>query len=92
MNLEAFLNDVLRPLVDHPEDLRFEVREEGRRRDIRLWANPKDMGRIIGKSGRMIASLRTLCQVAGEKQNLKVSLEIEEEGRAKREPRHQDAN
>lgn len=92
MNLETFLSGVLRPLVDHPDELRFEVREDGRRRDVRLWANPKDMGRIIGKSGRMIAALRTLCQVAGEKQNLKVSLEIEEEGRPKREPRNQDAD
>ena len=67
MDFEAFLIDVLTPIVDHPEALRVEVKGEGRRIDVMIHAESRDRGRIIGKSGRMISSLRTLVKAAGEK-------------------------
>ena len=79
MNLEAFLKDVLAPVVDHPEDLRIEVSGDGKKRDVLIHADARDRGRIIGKSGRMISSLRTLVKAAGEKSGLVVSLELVEE-------------
>lgn len=79
MNLEAFLLDVLSPVLEHPDALRIEVKEDGRKRDVFIHAEPKDRGRIIGKSGRMISSLRTLCQAAGEKAGLRINVEIFEE-------------
>lgn len=86
MNLEAFLTDVLTPLVDAPEALRIEVRGEGRKREVIIFAEQKDRGRIIGKSGRNISALRTLCKAAGEKANLVIDLELfdedEEQARA----------
>jgi len=94
MNLEAFLIDVLSPVVEHPEALRIEIKDEGRKRDVFIHAEPKDRGRIIGKSGRMISSLRTLCQAAGEKGGLRISVEIfeeEDERRAHRPERHESA-
>lgn len=89
MDFEAFLKDVLTPMVDHPEALAIEVSGEGRRRDILIHAEPGDRGRIIGKSGRMISSLRTLCRAAGDKAGVHVELELfEEEG--ERPPRRDD--
>lgn len=79
MDLEAFLGDVITPLLDHPEAFRVEVSGEGRRRDILLHAAPSDRGRIIGKHGRMISALRTLCRTAGEKAGLSVELELDDE-------------
>ena len=67
MDLEAFLIDVLTPILDHPEAFRVEVRADGRRLDAMIFADAGDRGRIIGKSGRMISSLRTLAKAAGEK-------------------------
>ena len=78
-DFEAFLKDVLSPLLDHPEALRIEVRETGKKRDVLIFAEQVDRGRIIGKSGRMISSLRTLVQVAGEKHGLIVNLELFDE-------------
>ena len=79
MNVEAFLKDVLTPLLDHPEDLRIEVQGEGRKRDVLIHADARDRGRIIGKSGRMISSLRTLVKAAAEKSGLIVNLELHED-------------
>ena len=94
MNLEAFLIDVLSPVVEHPEALRIEIKDDGRKRDVFIHAEPKDRGRIIGKSGRMISSLRTLCQTAGEKAGLRINVEIfeeEDERRAHRPERSESA-
>ena len=79
MNFEAFLKDVLTPIIDTPEALRVEVRGEGRKREVVIFADQKDRGRIIGKSGRNISALRTLCKAAGEKANLVVDLELFDE-------------
>ncbi len=82
MNLEAFLVDVLKPLLDHPDALRVETEDKGRTKALTIHADPSDIGRIIGKSGRTIQSLRTLCQVAGDKAGLRVEVEIHDEARA----------
>ena len=71
MDFQAFLSDVLTPLLDHPEAFKVEVAGEGRKREVLIHADERDRGRIIGKSGRTIQSLRTLCQVAGEKAGLR---------------------
>lgn len=76
MNLEAFLTDVLTPILDHPEALRVEVTEAGRKVDVLIHAEPRDRGRIIGKGGRMITSLRTLAKAAGDKTGVLVNLEL----------------
>ena len=81
MDFEGFLRDVLTPMVDHPEALKVEVKGEGRKREIWIHAEASDRGRIIGKSGRMIQSLRTLCRAAGDKAGLNVDLELHEEDR-----------
>ncbi len=89
MNLEAFLKDVLSPMLDHPEALRIDVKEAGRKRDVVIFAEPIDRGRIIGKSGRMISSLRTLVQAAAEKHGLILNLELFDEDEADR-PRRRE--
>ena len=79
MDFVAFLRDVLTPLLDHPDAFRVEVAGEGRRRDVLVYADPRDRGRIIGKHGRMISAMRTLCKAAGEKAGVVVELELYDE-------------
>lgn len=79
MDFEAFLKDVLTPLLDHPQALEIRVVGEGRKREVWIHAEPGDRGRIIGKSGRMISSLRTLCRAAGDKAGVQVELEVFDE-------------
>lgn len=88
MDLEAFLKDVLTPMLDHPEALRIEVSARGREREVLIHAEGEDRGRIIGRSARVISALRTLCILAGEKAGLEVRVELyEAEDEAERPPR-----
>jgi hypothetical protein len=95
MDIEAFLSDVLTPILDHPDAFRVEARHEGRKLDLMIYADPRDRGRIIGKSGRMISSLRLLVKAAGEKAGLHaVNLELfdgDEEAGGAPPDRHREA-
>ena len=83
--MKAFIEYVVKALVDHPEQV--DVKEVDGERvvvfEVRL--NPTDIGKVIGKSGRMISSLRTLCKAAGEKDGLFINLELFDEDEKKAE-------
>lgn len=62
-------------LVDHPDQVR--VRESGgHNATLYLHVAPEDMGRIIGKSGRVANAMRVLLKVAAIRQGKRVTLEI----------------
>ena len=67
---------IARALVDNPENV--EVREfvSGRRVDLELSVAKDDMGRVIGKRGRVANSIRALLRVAAEREGKQVSLDV----------------
>jgi uncharacterized protein len=69
---------IARSLVDNPEDV--EVREfvSGRRVDLELSVAKDDMGRVIGKRGRVANAIRALLRVAAEREGKQVSLDVME--------------
>ena len=71
--LVAFM---LESLVDHPEEVNVtEVRDRATT-VVELAVAAPDMGRIIGKGGRVIDSIRTLLQVRAAKEGRRVELEL----------------
>lgn len=77
MSAKNFLEYVIPWLVDHPADV--EINEvEGERDGVvyELTVNPEDMGKVIGKRGRIIRSLRTLARAANQDETHPVSVEV----------------
>lgn len=70
---------IAKSLVDHPESV--EVREtEGKQGIIiELKVAPEDMGKIIGKQGRIAKALRTVVKAAATRDNRNVVVEIVQE-------------
>lgn len=75
---QKFIEDIVKALVNHPDDVRTtrEVDEMGVL--ITLKVNPEDMGIVIGRSGQNARAIRTLVRVVGAKNNAHVNLRIEE--------------
>lgn len=73
---QAFVEHVVKEIVDHPEDVKTERTVDERGVLIELTVNPEDMGKIIGKEGRTAKSIRTLLRVLGSKNNARVNLKI----------------
>lgn len=80
VNLSALVTDVVKFLVDSPEEVSVEEIKEGSRNVVlELTVAQKDIGKVIGKQGRTIRSLRNLLDAAASKANTRATLEIIEE-------------
>ena len=65
-------------LVDHPEEVRVEEVTEARSIIYELHVAPSDMGRVIGKNGRVANAMRSLLRVASARAGKRATLEIVE--------------
>ncbi|MEA4970937.1 MAG: KH domain-containing protein [Candidatus Pelethousia sp.] len=63
-------------LVDKPEEVKVEVKEGESSTVIELSVAPEDMGKVIGKQGRIAKAIRTVVRAASVKENKKYIVEI----------------
>jgi len=75
---QAFLEYVIKSLVDHPEDVKIERKIDEMGVLLSLKVNPEDMGQIIGKGGATIRAIRNLVKIIGLKNRARVNLKVEE--------------
>ena len=69
---------VTRNLADDPDAIEVDVEERGDEVALMVHANPSDMGRLIGKRGRVIQALRQLVRAAGTADGVKANVDIVE--------------
>lgn len=67
---------ISKKLVEHPEDVDVRVIENDEGQVFELRVHPDDMGRVIGKNGRVAKAVRTLIGSAAAKSNIRVTLDI----------------
>ena len=67
-----------RQLVADPDAVRVEDGEEDGALVLRLHVAPDDLGKVIGRRGRIARSLRTVARAAAARSNRRVLLEIVE--------------
>ena len=80
--MEKLLIAMVEDLVDDKSAIRVTVDEPKEDGTVvyHLHVAPDDMGRVIGKQGRIAKAIRTVLKSAGNKENIKVSLEILQKG------------
>ncbi|MFJ7729001.1 KH domain-containing protein [Neobacillus sp. NPDC097160] len=76
--MKDLIETIVKPLVDFPEDVRVEIVEDDNRVTYQLTVNKTDMGKVIGKQGRVAKAIRTVVYAAGSSQQKKIFLEIGE--------------
>ncbi len=70
---------IAKALVTRPDEVQVSEEVDGRNIVVRLKVADEDIGKIIGKSGRIAKAIRTVVKAAAIKQNVRVSVEIVEE-------------
>lgn len=78
MQDQAFLEYVVKALVDNPQDVKIDRSVDEMGVLITLTVNPNDMGKIIGRMGNTAKAIRTLLRVIGMKNNARINLKINE--------------
>ena len=74
--MKAFLEYVARSLVDDPDAVVVELIEADDEVTLTLKVGEGDMGRIIGRDGRIANAIRSLLRVMGTRDGRHVELEI----------------
>jgi predicted RNA-binding protein YlqC (UPF0109 family) len=64
-------------LVDRPEEVHVDSRRRGPLVTLHLRVAEDELGRVIGKGGRIAKSMRTMVGIVAARQGLRVTLEIE---------------
>lgn len=75
---QAFLEHVVKSLVDNPDDVSINRTIDEMGVLLTLEVNKDDMGKIIGRSGQTAKAIRTLLRVVGMKNDARVNLKINE--------------
>lgn len=74
--MEQLIKTIVTPLVDFPEDIVIKEREEERKIVYHLTVNDNDVGKVIGKNGRIANAIRTVIYAAKTDSNKRVYLDI----------------
>jgi hypothetical protein len=75
-DMKDLLEYMSKSIVNDPDSVVVEERRRGRNITYYLSVAPNDMGRVIGKKGRMANAMRVLLKVGAVKAGKHVSLEI----------------
>lgn len=74
--MKDLITVIAKALVDHPEEVRVNTVEDDRTITFELSVHPDDVGKVIGKQGRIAKALRTVVTSAAVKEPKRVSVEI----------------
>jgi uncharacterized protein len=74
--MKEFLEYIARSLVDKPDAVWVEVDEEDDETVLTLGVDQEDMGRVIGRDGRIANAIRSLLRVMATRDGRHVELEI----------------
>lgn len=71
---------VVNSFAEKPELVEFDVVEDGKNVNVTVTLDASDMGKVIGRQGKIAKALRTLVRAGSAKENKKYNVEIRERG------------
>ena len=78
INYEHLIADLVKPLVMNPEDVMVKnFSEENDLVTLQVIVNQEDLGRVIGKNGRIANAIRTIAYASASKEGKKVQINID---------------
>ena len=74
--MKELVEVIAKALVDNPDEVVVTEKENGRNITVELHVAPSDMGKVIGKQGRIAKAIGSVVKAASSKDNKKVDVEI----------------
>jgi hypothetical protein len=73
---QAVLEHVAKSIVDDPDSVVINVEDDRRGVTLRLHVAPDDMGKVIGRRGRVAQAIRSVVRAAGAREGVEASVDI----------------
>lgn len=77
--MKELVEVIAKSLVDHPDEVVVTERESDRTQIVELTVAKSDMGKVIGKKGRIAKAIRSVVKAAAIRADKRVVVEITEE-------------
>lgn len=71
---------VVESFAKKPNEIEYDIVEEGKNVTVKIVLDASDMGKVIGRQGKIAKALRTLVRVGSQKEDKKYNIEIIERG------------
>lgn len=66
--------------AEKPEEVEYDINDDGKNVSVTVTLSSSDMGKVIGRQGKIAKALRTLVRAGSVKENKKYNIEIVERG------------
>jgi len=76
--MKKLLKYIISSTVDHPESVKIEEKTTDEEVLLKLSVHPEDMGKVIGKGGKIIRAIRQLTHILATKRKKRFNLELVE--------------
>lgn len=73
---------IINQFAEKPDEIEYDVEEKENGTDITVTLSESDMGKVIGRQGKIAKAMRTIVKAAGAKENRKYNIEIKEKEEA----------
>lgn len=74
--MKELVEVIAKALVDNPDEVVVTEKGSGKNITVELHVAADDMGKVIGKHGRIAKAIRSVVKAASSKENIKVDVEI----------------
>lgn len=74
--MKQLVEYIVSNIVNHPEEVIVEESMDGELTKVLIAVNPEDVGRVIGKSGKVIKAIRQIARIAAIQKGLKVIVDL----------------
>jgi len=78
VNFEMLIKNIIKPLVMNPDDVVVKILDEDDKNiTIQVIVHSDDLGRVIGRGGRIASAIRTIVYAGAAKENKRVQIDID---------------
>ncbi|SDB48860.1 MULTISPECIES: KH domain-containing protein [unclassified Butyrivibrio] len=74
--MKELVEVIAKALVENPDEVVVNEKKDGQTIVLELHVAPSDMGKVIGRQGRIAKAIRSVVKAASTRENLKVDVEI----------------
>ena len=75
--MKELVEVIAKALAEHPDEVVVTEKKEGRTVRVQLGVAPSDMGKVIGKQGRIAKSIRALAQAGASLKDIRGEVDID---------------
>lgn len=75
--MKELVEVIAKALVEHPDEVVVTEMQEGKNIRVQLHVAPSDMGKVIGKQGRIAKAIRSVVKAASSKDDIRVDVDIQ---------------